>query len=345
MHANTALNLSKSSDAWDAILGKQRFAICQALWVLVLLVLLYWFVDFNARVQQLHGVNSWFSADPMAFSGFLTVIIGVAYSVLVDRNQMAVVYSWQELAIFEVDEAIKNELERELVRMSFLWQCSIGVLVCLLMIVGYASVFPLSGLLSEFSLASFVCGLIVGVRLGRLASHGFLGRVLERRAAKFHIFVEHPDLTGGAAKVGAFYLIQASVVTIPIIWLVLWIVLFPYHSQYAVWGEHFFNLIFLGFCIFFLTFFLPMRSFRRLIRNWKRVHLRREIEAVRSELHDLSDLLLTDARQQARRRELVLYLHQLSSLPSFPVSPLTRNIFVTTLVLPMAVNIATSFVK
>ena len=292
-----------------------------------------------------HAESTWMASDLMAFSGFIAVIVGIGWSILIDRNQAALLSRWHDAAIIDLSTNMRQKIERDLQRRSLFWQCIIVSVVVVSMIIGYASFYDNFDLLGEFLIASFVSALLVSQRLARLVGHGLIGRIVKDRMVPFGMTIEHPDRTGGTAQIGIFYLLQASVLTIPVLWLLVWIILIPSMQDYARWADHFFTLLIIAIVVFCLAFALPMLAFRRIIRDWKRANISNSINSIRDELLNLRTIESPTLAQRRRRAELARHLDSLIHLPNWPVSLATRNVFVSTFMVPLLVNVVTIAVR
>ena len=318
------------------------FWIKRLIWIAVLVALIMWFLSFNARAPSIFGAASWFDWDPMSFSGFLAVIVGIGYSISIDRSQANLLSRWHDAAIIDLDPAARKEIEFVLRRRSLVWQVIIAGILVVVMIIGYANFFRSFDPFTEFSMASFVCAFLVSLRLARLVSHGLIGQLVEAHKVRFGMTIEHPDRTGGTAQIGTFYFLQASVMTIPVFWLLVWMLLIPSIDGYAEWADHFFYLMIIAVLVFIMAFLLPMRAFRRVIRDWKRANISDAIDEIRSELLRLRSIESPTTAERERRAEMARQLDDLIHLPDWPISPATRNVFVTTFMLPLVVNIVTN---
>lgn len=314
------------------------FWIGQAIWLAILVALIACFLNYNARAPIEPTYSGWFDTDPMSFSGFLAVIIGIAYSVLVDRSQTNLLSRWHDAAIIDLQPAVQAKIKNVLWRRLLMWQLIIAGGLVVVMIVGYINFFTFSDLFNEFSIASFVCAFLVGLRLARLVSHGSLGRLIESQNVPFGMTIEHPDRAGGTTKIGIFYFLQASMLIVPVLWLLIWILQIRPSSEYSNWTEHFYYLLIITVFVFILAFLLPMLAFRRVIRKWKRQNTLNAINDVRNELLRLRVITTPTRAQRQRRAEIAQQLDNLINLPDWPVSPTTRNVFVTTFMLPLIAN-------
>lgn len=316
------------------------FWISRLIWVTVLMALSAWFVTCDARVCVKPSYSSsWFDADPMSFTGFVAVIVGIGYSIAVDRNQMHLLSQWNDAAIIDLKPADRAVIEHSLCRWSLVWQLLLGSLFPVVMLISYIIVFDSRDLLSEFSIASFVCAFLVGLRIARLISHGRLGRSIVRLSVPFELTIGHPDRAGGTAQIGTFYFLQASVLITPVLWLLIWILPIRALPEYPSWTAHHSYFLVIALVVFILAFLLPMLAFRRIIRDWKHENYPIAVSNIKKELLKLREIRTPNLIQRQRQEKTAQQLDSLISLPDWPVSPTMRNIFVTTFMLPLIANV------
>ena len=175
----------------------------------------------------------------MSFTGFLAIIVGGAYSVFVDRSQIEIIGRWHDATIFDISDDQRPVIEARIFRTSMIAQLSTAAFILIVTVIGYTNFYSDLHPLSEFVIASFICATLIGLRLGRLASHGWIGRTLKVWNIRFSMTGEHTDRAGGLAQVGNFYLLQASVLIVPILWLLAWSILIPSLDSYSDWGNLF----------------------------------------------------------------------------------------------------------
>lgn len=335
---------------WSRFIGSVErtfpFWVVSLIWYGMIILLLFWFVDFNNRAPKIFG-EDWFSRDPMAFTGFLTVILGILYSVAVDKNQRRLIDRWHNSMVFVSDDVTKDRISTGVISTSFVLQIVITAITVIAMITGYSQFFGNVDYFDEFWLASLICAVLIGLRMGRVASHGFIGNSIEKHENAIRIAVFHPDRTGGLGQIGNFYFLQASVILVPIIWLLVWVLIIPSMADnpdwqdYTKWVDHFYRLLMICFAVFLLAFFLPMLSFRRMIRNWKKENLHGQLKRVHGELIGIRGDPVLQFKKREIDKDLTTFLYNLNHLPDFPVSPITKSVFMTTFFLPLIVNIST----
>ena len=324
------------------------FAVWQVVWILVAVSLFTWIIT----------TPEWLNlTDPMTLSGFLAVIAGIIYSVLVDRSLRDTIGRWHDAAIFDVPDDQRPVIESHVFRMSVVMELLCGLITFCVIVLAYIYIENKGWELpKDFKVMSFICAFLVGLRLGRVLTHELIAvvlkkEVLKRQGVEFHITVPHPDRTGGVAQVGSFYLKQAYILFIPTIWLLFWrimIMLGLYSNDYTNWATVF-NIQLVIMFLFMGTMLVPIMAFRRLMRDWKHGYLHSELRRVRAELVDLCAIGVPSSVEYERRCTLANYLYSLNNLPDVPVSPGTFSGFVTTFVttclLPLIISVAAPFIN
>lgn len=304
------------------------FWLTRSAWCLVVVGLLCWF--YSTNIQP--------SFDPMKFSGFLAVIVGLAYSIAVDRDHDALLEHWHVAGIIDLPPASRKALTQKTARESIVLQACGGLAILIIMYLGYewivAMPFP-----DEFFNASMICATLIGMRLGRLMAHGRLGRYLRTYRVPFWLTVGHPDRAGGLGRVGRFFLLQAFAVMAAILWLAIWSTLIAFGNDpgYDQWLSHFLVLLIVLIFIFCMAFLIPVISLRAKVLQWKRSNANPEISRLRSELADLRRSEWTHPR--VRERDIVSELEEVILLPNWPIGPSTRSAFLTSVGIPLLVNI------
>jgi hypothetical protein len=74
-------------------------------------------------------------------------------------------------------------------------------------------------------------GLVAGAFFGRLATYGSMGAVLADKGTELNIRPGHFDGANGLKPVGDFYLYQALLTAIPLIWLAGWALALPWYAS------------------------------------------------------------------------------------------------------------------
>ena len=155
-------------------------------------------------------------------------------------------------------------------------------------------------------------GLVAGAFFGRLATYGSMASVLASPQTALNIRPGHFDGANGLKPVGDFYLFQALLTAIPLVWLLGWVLALPwYHSaqcfagldpgftsrlRWQFYGQW---LVVASFTYFgFIRPVLDLR--RRLVRE--RSHLLRDrIPQIESEIAQLKGALPGTAGAEGRK--------------------------------------------
>ena len=317
-------------------------------WGLSLLMLFVWGWWYN-KCTYGSTRKTWWEDDPMMLSGFVAVLIGISYSVLSDRSQVKLVRRLHDAAIVDLNETRWSEIRVLLKRYALIWRIFILSGLMALMILGYYFFYIEGSTIKreiieevikykwEFALASLICTILAGLRLGRIIANSFTGHAIRKVSPSFEMVIQHPDGAGGLDSIGRFYLWQAGVLLIPTIWLLLWIGIAPYMPGYGHWSSHFWRLLLFGAVLWMLAVAVPMYSFHRLIVTWKAEHLEPAVANIRFIFRNLRGKHLRGRCQRRQIQELSNYLHSLTSLPDWPISTRTLVSFFTTVALPISV--------
>ena len=287
--------------------------------------------------------KTWFEDDPMMLSGFVTIFIGLLYSLLIDRNQIKLVKRLHDIAVINLDSSHWSEIRRLLKRYTRISYILTTVAAVVLTLLGFHT--RIVAILcdcprprtwtTEFIVASMFCAVLVGLRLGRAIANGFTGRAIRKVSLSFEMVPQHPDGAGGLDSIGRFYLWQASGLLVPTVWLLIWIWIMSYMPDMSYrykedWLSHFqILLLFLTVVIWPVAVIAPMYSFHRLIVTWKAKHLEPRIVHVRTNFRHLQGNPPQSRYQRHRIRELFNYLYSLTALPDWPLSFRTLTVFGT----------------
>ena len=317
---------------------EQKSWVCKATWILVLCALSSWLWCYYKR-----GLAN---GDPMMLSGFITVLIGISYSLVVDRDQVKLIKRLHDIAVLDLDKIRWLEIKVLLKKYDRRCLFCVSFVVFILMVVGYSDLFGTSGERKEFIVASFICTALVGLRLGRIVANGLTGHAIKRVSPSFEMVIQHPDGAGGLDNIGRFYLWQAGALLIPTSWLLIWIWIIPDRDGYDSWLPHFWRLlIVLVFLVWPASVIAPMYSFYRLIVTWKANHLEHAVGEIRTRFCNLRKSHLHGESERRQIREIFNYLHSLTILPDWPLSPRTLALFFTAVVLPISAAILGSMLS
>lgn len=74
----------------------------------------------------------------MAFTGFLTVIISIGFSMLVDRDQGSLLSRWRDTTMINPDPNLFEKLRSELQQRSRIWLVALPIVFVVITIIGYS---------------------------------------------------------------------------------------------------------------------------------------------------------------------------------------------------------------
>ena len=269
----------------------------------------------------------------MAVTGTLTVLGGLLFGQVVDRDQFSIIGKLRDAGLLELDASCEKHIVSRLRRNTLWWQCLMAVVILVCTFWAYRNYIAYA--LDGFFVASLMCAALIGLRFGRIAANGFTGRALERLSVSFQVTIEHPDGTGGLSRIGYFYLLQAAVVFIAASWLTVWIYLIGRDNgvvgghNYVLWRGYFVVLLIICVAVFAFSMVLPLLSFRRMIVSWK-AEKRASIHALSRRLFSLNAQVCHDASTRSRIREISRYLHFFHQVSDWGISPLVWTTFLTT---------------
>ena len=282
--------------------------------------------------------------NSMSFSGFLTIIFGLAYSVIIDRSKLAVIQRWRDLWILEFDCAKLENIILHLDRREIFATITITSLLVGATYIGYEIFYHMN--LTQFHVVSLICAALVGLRISRLAAHGLIGSVLQAQDVGLNLIVDHSDRAGGTAEIGKFYLFNASVLLIPAVWLVIWIVNIPLIEDHPgknnLWPAHFVILLAITSAIFVVAVWLPMIKFSQMMHEWKGLHLVPELASLKRQYFEICDgnASALGPAEGKSRQELVRRMHALTSISDWPVTPdsIGKHLSILSILLPPIVS-------
>ena len=333
-------------NAWIiSVLKTLKFRARRWLWFFILITLSIWFLASIIRASVGHKDIAWILTDLMALSGFFTVLLGIAWSIYVSVEPTSLLSRWNDAAIIDLTLHCRQDIEKNLQHIAHVSQLALATLFVTSTVFGFSYIlkksescnfylfcFSAYGHSCEFFVSSIICALLAGLRLGQLVSYGFIGGLLKDRNVPFDLTIEHPDRTGGASQIGTFYLMQASVLMIPALWLFVWLIVSSYSENYTNWWNYFLWLMLINMILFSLVFFAPVWKFRRMIVDWKQMNSAARIKTLRAELLKIRSTDNPNAWQRDRRLALARDLDVLVQLPNIPISPTTRRQLVTSLI-------------
>ncbi len=238
----------------------QRYII-YALWLILLLILIYQYYDCRFDFGQ------W---DLLLLTGMVAFILGLRLVADV-RNRFELTLSRLQIReVLKIEE--KNKFFDRLEENAQNW-ARIGGIMAALAIFGAFVVVLLQEFLWQQALLGIAEALgayIAGTHLGRMASYGQLGWQLEKESVEIEVQPLHFDGVAGLKPVGDFFFYQAMIAAIPAIFLAVWWFLFPiWPRDYSYWEQPYLALLSIAIFIEILAFLVPIWSFHRIMYSEK----------------------------------------------------------------------------
>jgi hypothetical protein len=325
-------------------------------------------VTFELVINGPH-VRDW---DLLFDSGCITVITGLWLSrglsahfvTMVERltNRHAFTYPDGAVAPEEVSE-IMDQLYADVGRSERILGMATGGLIALLFVVANTSSLPERSTLSDVVIWVVVAaciggfgGFLVGRVIGRMLSYGSLGRRLTRRGISFRVIPGHVDGAAGLKPLGNYYLHQSLLVAIPVVFLLVWSLLFltPALAAYESWRPWYLVLLTLTICLGWATFYAPLRSAHEAMRRQKRDSLFTADSMIAPQIvkgrGDLEQDLKPDRRSALRDRvdQLTISYREIERMPTWPLDrSMRRHITLGNIavLVPLVIQVLTAAMK
>lgn len=296
---------------------------------------------------QYYGTH-WSCWDFMMISGFLAFIAAVWLAADLNRRLNRAIDQLRLNNVLVIDDTGVAELKQEMSTRGRSVQVWSGILITLVIFGSYLYVFgPLtvrvwtawqSGLhpeatatliqISTFTFVSALGAALAGMLFGRLTHYGRLAGVLSKDERYLRIVPGHADGACGLKPIGDYYLYQALVFAVPIIWLSAWWAwLIPsYEGHVCAVTGHTFNLYgawqnaylvqwLVVLLYFYMGFVWPFLALRRRIKQARKsfntnvaARLQNDIYALQNQLaepqaadatqHHLTILPMIDAKSK-----------------------------------------------
>ena len=324
--------------------------------------------------------TDWACWDYMLISGFLAFLVAISLATGIDQRLDAAIDRLRlNNALVITDDGVAR-LKQEMSQRGNAVQAWSALLIGFLIFGSYVWVFgdlaaqiwrawqqgslPEGGWalveLGIFTVISALSAALAGVFFGRLTHYGTLAAVLSNDETRLRIVPGHFDGVCGLKPIGDFYLFQALLLAIPILWLgVWWSWIIPHYKDvictvtgqpqflFREWQEPFFIqwLVVLGY--FYMGFMRPFLELRRHIHSTKvklnsneATWLEREIFEFQRRLvsnADDSHLMNSEDIDRLSRR-----LWSIRTMPDWPMDPLTlakyRSVVVGQVLLPLGAS-------
>ena len=110
-----------------------------------------------------------------------------------------------------------------------------------------------------------------GVFMNRMIGFGNFGKYLSQRSSiSINIIPDHTDKAGGFKPMGEFYLHQARVTIIPVLYVGVWAILISsvdyYENSYGIWLVPYLGLLIIALYFVYRTLILPLIQFHALMK-------------------------------------------------------------------------------
>lgn len=364
----------------DAVVQSRRIK-----WFLGLIAL---YLGYQIWLNYQYFGTNWTCWDFMLISGFLAFILAVWLAADLDRRLNRAIDQLRLNNVLVIDDTGVAQLKQDMSTGGRAVQFWSGLLITLVIFGSYLYVFgPLtmrvwtawqsgqhpqaSATLIQIGSFTFVSALgaaLAGLLFGRLTHYGRLAGVLSKDERYLRIVPGHADGACGLKPIGDYYLYQALVFAVPIIWLSAWWAwIIPNyqdmpctltgqpHRLFATWQVPYFFQWLVVLIYFYMGFVWPFLALRRRIKQARSsfnssvaARLQDDIYALQNQLaepraadatqHQLTILPLIDAKS----KELWAIRH-MSGWP-MDAGTLTkyRSLLVGEVALPLIAALATS---
>jgi hypothetical protein len=309
-------------------------------WAAIARWLLWWTLPVLCLQQiELHRLQQrW---DVLFVSGWLVVVIGLELVASTPERLHEALQRLRDRDVLpesvEAGGGVERELERIAHRWSIVggWCVPVALLVTLPWLLTYYAASWRSWGLGPNGGAELVldviAGSVVGGWAGRMAGYGRLGHVLAKRGLELRVVPGHPDGAGGLRPIGAFYLYQSLMASLPAIFLTAWVLLMLLRGQYRGYLNQYLWLLPVAILAEVLVFVLPMLSVHASMREQRKAflaradRLSRAIETTQARLEDTG----LEGRDAVKRQltELVERYQTLEKTPTWPVDRSIRRRF------------------
>jgi len=282
--------------------------------------------------------------DVLLISAWLLVVIGLALVASTPERLHQALQRLRDRGVLaesvEAGAGVERELEPIAHRWSIVggWCVPVALLVTLPLLLGYYAAhwrsWALGPRVADGLVLPVIAGSVVGGWAGRMAGYGRLGHVLAKRGLELRVVPGHPDGAGGLRPIGAFYLYQSLMASLPAIFLTVWLLLFWLRGQYWLWRPYrdaylkqYLWLLPLAILAEVLVFVVPMLSVHASMRVQKKAflaradRLSRAIEPIQARLEDTGL-----EERDAVKRQVAELVERYQTLEKTPTWPMDRSI-------------------
>jgi hypothetical protein len=312
----------------DRAPDQRRAAIARWLLWSTLLVLCLYEIEWHRRLRQ-----RWGPWDAQSISAWLVVLIGLTLVASTPERLHQALQRLRDRDVLPESVEAGAGMEHELDRIAHRWSILGGWCV--------AVALPATkGLLSDLAhgpswligpgganlIFFVVTGAAVGGWAGRMAGYGRLGHVLTKHGLELRVVPGHPDGAGGLRPIGAFYLYQSGMASLPAVYLIVWGLVFLLGGHYRDYLNYLW-LLALAILAEVLVFVVPMLSVHASMREQRKAFLARAdrlSRAIATTQARLDDTGLEE--RDAVKRQLTELIERYQTLEKTPTWPIDRSI-------------------
>lgn len=283
--------------------------------------------------------------DPMLTSGYFTALFGIWLSFLLEGAFSKVSRQLERDGIIDWKENETTHIASLRVKSSLI----VAGAVVVVLLIGFLG-FHFRGLPTntrdwEFLLTALLLGAIAGHRLGAGAAYGQIGRRAAKRETELTLILGHSDQFGGARRLGEFMALQGVLVSIPIVWLSIWLFLANNHpgfAQYSHWFWPHMALLAIALTISWFNFVQPLLRFSQKFRAQKEEIMSKWTQRARSELNaqqrsfQYADTVDEAADSIKNINRISAFNEQIAALPSIPLRNSVTGVFSAATLFPAA---------
>jgi hypothetical protein len=308
---------------------------------------LLWSIPLVVCLQQIgwHRLNlqEW---DVLWVSALLTVVIGLELTTLTPIRLRGALRRLLDREVLrdpaKAADRLENDLERVGDQWSLIggWVVAAATLIAFLFALAPSAPSRPSGYVALIFAIIFalifpaMAGFVVGRRCGRMVGYGRLTAILNKRGVQLCVVPGHPDGAGGLEPIGAFYLHQSRIASVPAIFLAVWVLLMSLWGRYPIWGHYrqrwlgpYLALLALAILVEVLVFILPMWSVHAVMRKQKVEFLGRadrlspKMATIQTRLQEKPS-----EDRDADKRQLTELVEQYKILENTPTWPIDQSI-------------------
>lgn len=218
-----------NSRAWIVVDWPQPRPVIRFLnrhsWLVLAAVLLAVFIFEVVDV----GVE-WRKWDHMFVSGYVAIVVGIFLSLGIRRRLREAVQRLARRGVMSMpDDPEGDAFVERFEQRVLVWSHRIALVIGALILAMFLSAYwqEMSGIrISETALGTFAA-YCAGRIIGRMIVYGFLGWTIRNEKIALTAVPGHVDGAGGFKPLGDFYFFQAMLLTIPVLFVGLWLLLIP----------------------------------------------------------------------------------------------------------------------